>query len=420
MVTLLIVDRQMASPSDQLQSEWNDPASELTPVCLATTAKASASEVGIEHDPPQSHTPSKYKDNFFKEAQFSADGTTIVTHTDDGCLSSFVLPQDLLDESKRPHHLTPYSVLQSPTNVQSYALYPGFGLQDLSTTLILSAPTDLPLRLTNAVNADFTHATYPYIHSKTEAYISPNSLAFHQDGSHFVAGSKGAIAVFDTTRANEGPVAMHITKPKDPKSAATSMRDGSLIMSLAISGDGLLAAGSANRTVGLFSSSGHGSCQTAFSVAPARDDPEAATYSGSGITSLSWTPDGTYLLVGERQSDGIHVYDIRNQLKRVAWLAGRNARTTQRLGISTVPTQCGVEVWAGGVDGVVRMWRNPGQQEGMQQPNAELEAMHGDPISSAVWHPGGTILGTCSGQRQFNNEDDGVALPDNSLKVWSV
>ena len=409
----------MASPSDQLQSEWNDLTSDLTPVCLAST-ETSASEVKIEHDLPQSHTPSKYKDNFFKEAQFSTDGTSIVTHNDDGCLRTIVLPQDLLDESKRPHHLTPYSVLQSPTNVQSYALYPGFSLQDLSTTLILSAPADLPLRLTNAINSEFTHATYPYIHSKTEVYIAPNSLAFHKDGSHFVAGSKGSIAVFDTTRANEGPVTMHITKPKDPKSAATSMRDSSMIMSLNMSGDGLLAAGSANRKVGIFSSSGRGSCQTAFSVAPAVDDPEAATYSGTGITSLSWTPDGTYLLAGERQSDGIHVYDIRNQRRRVAWLAGRNALTTQRLGVSTVPTQSGMEVWAGGVDGVVRMWRNPGQQEGLQKPDAELEDMHGDPISSTVWHPGGTILATCSGQRQFDDEDDGTALPDNSLKVWSV
>jgi WD40 repeat protein len=409
----------MPSSTEQLETEPTEKSSELTPLCIGSTG-SSCLDVPIDHDPSKKDADCKYKNNFFKEAQFSPDGTTVVTHNDDGCLRTFVLPQDLLDESKHPHHLAPYSVLQSPTNVQSYALYPGFSLQDLSTTLVLSAPVDQPLRLTNAMDSTFTHATYPYIHTKTEAFISPNSLAFHPDGSHFVAGSHGAIAIFDAARTGEGPIAKHITKPKDPIMAATSMRDGSLIMSLDISSDGLLAAGSSNRTVGIFSSSGHGSCQTAFSVAPARDDPDASTYNGTGITSLAWTPDGNYLLVGERQSDGIHVYDVRNQLKRVSWLAGRNALTTQRLEFSTVPTQSGLEVWAGGIDGVVRMWQNPGQLEGIQPPNAALEGMHDGSVTSAVWHPGGAVIATCSGQRWFDDEDDTRTNHDNSLKVWTV
>lgn len=417
--TLLMAEHPMPSASDQHEPVGNGGPSELSPSCIGSTG-STFSNGSIDHSSSQEDTPSKYQNNFFKEAQFSPDGTTIVTHNSDGCLRTFVLPPDLLDEGKDPHHLAPYSVLTSPTNVQSYALYPGFSLQDLSTTLVLSAPVDQPLRLTNAMDSSFTHATYPYIHSKTEAYISPNSLVFHSDGNYFVAGSHGAVSIFDTARTSEGPIAKHITKPRDPKMAATSMRDGGLIMSLAISSDGLLASGSANRTVGIFSSSGHGSCQTAFSVAPSRGDPEASTYSGTGITSLAWTPDSRYLLVGERQSDGIHVYDVRNQLKRLAWLAGRNALTTQRLGFSTVPTRSGLEVWAGGVDGTVRMWQNPGQIEGVQQPDSELVGMHGDPISSAVWHPGGAVMATCSGQRRFDDEDDKTTLPDNSLKVWTV
>ena len=155
-------------------------------------------------------------------------------------------------------------------------------------------------------------------------------------------------------------------------------------------------------------------------MAPTKDDLNASTYSGTGITSLQWTPDDSYLLVGERQSDGIHVYDVRNQLKRLAWLAGRKALTTQRLDISTVPTQSGLEVWAGGVDGVVRMWKNPGMLEGVQQPNGELEGMHDDSITSAVWHPIGAEMATCSGQRRFDDEDNDTTPPDNSLKVWTV
>jgi WD40 repeat protein len=414
----------MASPLAEPESACQDAPSELQPRCIASTGMSFNGQ--IDTASPQAEATRKYKNNFFKEAQFSPDGTAVVTHNDDGGLRTFVLPQDLLEESEQPHDLAPYSILPSPTNVQSYALYPGFSLQDMSTTLILSAPVDQPLRLTNALDSSFTHAIYPYIHTKTEAYIAPNSLAFHSDGSHFVAGARGSVAIFDTSRANEGPVAMHITKPKDPQRAATSMRDSGLIMSLSISTDGYLAAGSSNRSVGIFSSSGHGGCQTAFSVAPGLNDPDAATCGGTGITSLTWTPDGNYLLVGERQSDGIHVYDVRNQLRRVAWLAGRNALTTQRLGIFTVPTLSGLEVWAGGMDGSLRMWQNPGQAEGTQEPDAVLSGMHGDSVTSAVWHPSGAVMATCSGQRRFDDadeeedEDQISTPPDSSLKIWSV
>ena len=408
----------MSSPQAEPEAACQGAPSDLQPRCIASTGVSFNGR--IDAASTQADTDCKYRNNFFKETQFSPDGTAVVTHNDDGGIRTFVLPQDLLDESSQPHDLAPYSILPSPTNVQSYALYPGFSLQDLSTTLILSAPVDQPLRLTNALDSSLTHAKYPYVHSKTEAYIAPNSLAFHSDGNHFVAGAHGSVAIFDTSRINEGPMAMHITKPKDPKRAATSMRDGSLIMSLSVSTDNYLAAGSANRSVGIFSSAGHGPCQTAFSVAPDRSDPDATTYSGTGITSLSWTPDGNYLLVGERQSDGIHVYDVRNQLRRVAWLAGRNALTTQRLGISTIPTASGLEVWAGGMDGSLRMWQSPGRVEGIQQPDAVLSGMHGDSVSSAVWHHGGAVLATCSGQRRFDDEVYPSTGPDSSLKIWTV
>jgi len=407
----------MASPLAEPEAASGDAPPELQPRCIASTGVSFNGH--IDTASPQADAARKYKNNFFKEAQFSPDGTAVVTHNDDGGIRTFILPPDLLDESKHPHELVPYSVLQSPTNVQSYTLYPGFDLQEPSTTLVLSAPADQPLRLTNALDTSLTHA-YPYIHAKTEAYIAPNSLAFHSDGNHFVAGAHGSVAIFDTSRANEGPIALHITKPKDPKRAATSMRDGGLIMSISISTDNLLAVGSSHRSVGIFASAGHGRCQTAFSVAPECSDPDSATYSGSGVTSLEWTPDGNYILVGERQSDGIHVYDVRSQHRRVAWLAGRNALTTQRLGISTIPTASGLEVWAGGVDGALRMWQNPGRVEGIQQPDAVLSEMHGDSIASAVWHPSGAVMATCSGQRTFDDADEVSTQPDSSLKIWSV
>ncbi|KAK1018806.1 hypothetical protein LTR54_000617 [Friedmanniomyces endolithicus] len=155
---------------------------------------------------------------------------------------------------------------------------------------------------------------------------------------------------------------------------------------------------------------------------------------------VRWTPDGKYLLAAERQSDGIQVYDVRNMIHRVAWLSGRQANTTQKLGIDVVPTADGCEVWAGGTDGCVHMWNDPGLREGHVTPGLTIK-MHEDPVSSAVWHPAGVVLATSSGCRYkapdadgFESEctdDDAMSTPspivlaespepDNRLAVWTV
>lgn len=399
----------LASSASEIAMSGNDDdldsaAAGLQPKCIASTGDAFNGRTIRKLERHYQPMLSDHDDtNFFLDAQWSADGTSIVTLNNDESLRAFVLPPELLDPAQQPHNLISHSTLSSATRVQSYTLYPRFNLNDSSTTLILSSASDLPLRLTNALHSGYIHATYSHIHPTTEAFIASNSLTFIGNGSHFASGSQGSVSVFDASRDGEGPVITHRTKPKNPADAATSMRDSGKILALSESCDGFLAAGSSNCTVGIFSKSGHGPCETAFCVASSSD--EELQRAGSGITSLAWTPNGQYLLVAERQSDGVHVYDVRYQLRRLAWLSGRRADTTQRLGIDIVPTADGCEVWAGGTDGFVRMWRNPGSMEGEQKPDAELK-LHNDAVPSAVWHPGGAVLATCSGQQHFAEDDE--------------
>lgn len=387
-------------------------AAVLRPTCVANTGDAFIGPVGFgQKKQGVNHADDHSETNFFQDAQWTADGTSVVSLNNDQSLRTFVLPPDLLDAVQQPHSLVPHTTLTSATKVQSYTTHPDFSLDDPSTTLILSSATDVPLRLTNAVHDSYVHATYSHVHPTTEAFIASHSLAFINDGTHFASGSQGLVSVFDVSRDGEGPVTKHRTKPKNPTEAATSMRDNGKIMALSVSSDGLLAAGGTNRKIGLFANQGHGACQTAFSVAGSPGDD--VHHSGSGITSVAWTPDGHYVLAAERQSDGIHVYDVRTQLRRVAWLSGRRANTTQRLGIDIVPTATGCEVWAGGTDGHVRMWQNPGSLEGEQGPDADLD-MHSDAVASAVWHHSGSVLATCSGQRHFDAKDDTDPSDDDS------
>ncbi|KAK5136593.1 hypothetical protein LTR08_002607 [Meristemomyces frigidus] len=379
--------------------------------------------------------------NFFQEARFSGDGTTIVTHSADQCLRTFVLPNDLLDESKQPHALGAHSTGSSPSNLQAYDLYPSFTLQDPSTTLVLSASVDQPITLRNVLDYSTVHAKYQHAHKTTEAYIRSNSLAFTRDGRHFIAGSKNALSIFDCTRDTSGPSSVRLTSASRKAQklyGAMSMGCKGIVSALSISHDGILAAGTTQREIALYGNDGRGECVTAFATA----DPHAGrSEPGSGITGLKWSPCARYLMIAERQCDSIQVYDVRKTMQRVSRLTGRKADTTQKLGMDVVPTANGYEIWAGGLDGSVRMWSNPGSKDGAHTPDAGMR-LHDDPVTSAIWHPSAAVLATCSGQRfpdtevedrplsgsESDSESDGGkqvtlypeqrSMPDNKLEIW--
>ena len=351
----------------------------LRPRCVATTGDAFCKAISDVHAEEANEKYDRAESDFFREAQFSSDGTTIVTHSEDQCLRTFVLPVDLLANSG-PHQLSTRRIIHSPSNVQSYALYPNFDLENPSTTVALSAARDLPISLVNVLHMNTVHATYPLIHPTTEAYISPNCIAWSRDGSRFITGSMNQISVFDSSYDGSGPILKHKTvsgKTEKKRFGGSTIHSCTGIFNaLSISPDGLLAAGTMQRQVTLYANEGSGECMTSFSLSTLRG--ERHTTKGSGVTQLAWSPCGTYLFVAERQSHVILVYDMRNTFERVAWLSGRQARTSQKLGIDVVPAADGFEVWAGGTDGYVHMWKNLGSRSGEHAPDGSLRLHDGE------------------------------------------
>ncbi|TVY23679.1 Guanine nucleotide-binding protein negative regulator [Lachnellula hyalina] len=282
--------------------------------------------------------------NFFKCAQWTPDGTSILTSSADNSVRTFVVPSDLLS-STSPKTLTPYTTHLHPTSINCVAPYPHFTLTEPSTTLYLSTPNSLPTRLLNALYPSTTPtATYPLISPTTEAYYTPASLLWSSP-STFLAGTDCLIALFDVERNGQGPVTRLPTIPSKRhkmKGGGVGMRG--IVSALGMQGEdaGMLAAGTWTRWVGLYDANGMGGTVAQWSVAEAADQHAGVEEEGSRRRC------GRYLCVVERKSGGLLVYDVRVTGKVVAWLEGREAWTNQRLGVDIFEGEGGLEVWAGG------------------------------------------------------------------------
>lgn len=337
-----------------------------------------------------SQTP-KNESNYFKSAQWSPDGTTILTSSADNTLRSFILPPDLLTPP-HPQKLQPYAVHKSPEPLHATAFHPCYDLQEPSTCLALASPRSLPIRLFSPFTADRILASYPLVSPTTEAWTAPHSLLFDpRGGNTFFAGSESCVSVFDVNRDGDAPVTRMHTTPSRRGGAAGRGGQGmkGIVSALGMSSQGMLAAGTYSRWVGLYDGFGRGGSAGVFSVGT-EDEVEP----GGGITQVVWSACGRYLCVVERASDGVGIWDIRGTGRRLAWLRGRNAKTQQRLGVDVM----GGEVWAGGLNGLVRVWEGLGMAEGVIDPSWEFKA-HDDAISSTTLHSSGSVLATCSGQR---------------------
>ncbi|CEJ58033.1 hypothetical protein PMG11_06705 [Penicillium brasilianum] len=388
-----------------------------SPVCVASTVEQTR------------ESPGPSSDGYFKSAQWSPDGTTLLANSADHHIRSYILPPDLLEKTST-HHLSPYSTLPSAEPTYATAFYPFYSLQDPSTTLFLSSVRDHPIRLASTL-APSCVASYSLVNPTTEAFITPHSMIYPSTlgGTHFLTGSDSMICLFDVSRpGTSGPVSWMPTIPSKRKQivgGGVGMKG--IVSALAVnpSGDGILAAGTFTRHVGLYSSNGSGELLGTFNVA--KTDANRAI-GGKGVTQLSWSPCGRYLFIAERKSDGVLVYDIRVTGQMLGYLRGRKAMTNQRMDIDIVSAGAdGYEVWAGGTDGMMRAWRNPIYSAGGQDPDWEFK-VHDDAVSSTVFHPMGNVVATCSGQRHRATDDSfdeaesdsGISQADNSLKVWSM
>lgn len=429
------------------------------------------------------------------------DGTTIITSSYDQQVCSFLVPEDLLEPREQPLILRPHRTLRLPEPTNVVAPAPYYDIRFPNTDHFLVACRDHPLQLYQALppgkglpEEDASQAehgsswkapisSYRLISPTTEAYHQIHALVWPFPGTHFYVGTRDLIADFDITRNGQGPSTLIPTIPSRRhirKGNGIGMRGTVSALSAQTTADdipsGLIAAGTWTRWVGLYDVHRSGECTATWSIKETAEgvlltdpspnlalpQPEADGTShrgmstpvrgigGAGITQTTWSPCGRYLVLNERQSTGMLVYDVRVTNKMLGFLAGRDALTHQRLSCDVFrgpDSVGGFEVWAGTKDGTVKVWERVGNSEGCQWPSWDFSAVDGRPggqgssapaLGSVGLHHSGSVVATCSGCWSMSDDDgdessrDGPVLPtlgrpflrkkleDSSLALWRV
>ncbi|KAK0636710.1 WD40-repeat-containing domain protein [Bombardia bombarda] len=437
-------------------------------------------------DNPDGAFPGRQPDigdrSFFRSLQWSADGTTLFTSSSTNRICTFVLPEGLLEPRQEPVLLKAHGtlVLAEPTN--AIAPCPYFALENPATQVILTASSDHPIHLRHAFPQPVTEdyppsspssssdgsqspapstptprqpppiASFNLIKQETEAYLPVTALIWPSPGTHFIAGTTNRLAIYDVSRPESAmssePLLSIATIPSTrhiSKGNGIGMRGTVAALAAQIRGEadhGLIAAGTWTRHMGLYDLQRAGECVATWSVAGAATE---ARVGGKGVVQTVWSPCGRYLVVNERASRGLLVYDVRGTYQLLACLTGRDGvDTNQRLSCDVFPgteSAGGFEVWAGTKDGSVAVWEGVGNQAGAVEPSWKRRT-HESAIGAAAIHSSGSVLATCSGSWEFietndsdsdsdsDSSDEGgsqlrnlkppIVVQETSLKVWSI
>ncbi|KAL7924563.1 hypothetical protein ACQKWADRAFT_286984 [Trichoderma austrokoningii] len=432
-----------AESCEERHDEKQAPSVRLLAERLANISQPELETASPDLDPTQ---------RFYTSAQWTADGTSILATASDQTVASFILPADLLQPAGEARHLARQASIKLPEPTQTLAGAPYFSLANPASQTFLVGCRDHPLHLYHAfpqldadadADADATRDgvvasrpiyTYKLIRMESEQFISPASLLWEAPGTHFICGSANRIDLFDASgHCADGPT---LTIPTIPSRRHISKGSGvgmkGTVAALAASppdGHGsILAAGTWTRRMGTYDVHRTDRVVANWSIAGADEKAFHISLGGQGIVQTAWSPCGRYLVVNERQADGLLVYDIRGTGQLLEVLKGRRATTQQRLRFDVFQGETGFEVWAGTQDGSVAVWEEVGMTNDVVDPSWMWKA-HKSPVGSTIVHSSGSVAATCSGGWGYPREGHAAGdeeshqrqiFDESSLRVWSI
>ncbi|CAK7274697.1 hypothetical protein SEPCBS57363_006295 [Sporothrix epigloea] len=244
-------------------------------------------------------------------------------------------------------------------------------------------------------------ASYSLIKHETEAFLPPMALLWSAPGTHFVVGTKSLIALFDSSRTSNDPPLLRVpTVTYTGGGFALGLKGmvSALAESTESSSQRLTAAGTWTRGVGLYDLTRSGGVCTAHWKLS--DDAASSVSRGDGVVQLLWSPCGRYLVVNERKSRGLLVYDVRGSGRLLCTLAGRSARSTQPVRCSVYAESDGkddgFELWSGTDSGNSVVYQGVGLREGVMEPTWQWQAHGQTVVGGMAMHASGSVVATCS------------------------
>ncbi|KAL1923912.1 uncharacterized protein VTP21DRAFT_6947 [Calcarisporiella thermophila] len=343
-----------------------------------------------------------WKENcFFKGLKWAPDGSCVLTSGNDNVLRTFECPASVYDHNEE-FPLEPTLSVRAAESIYDFTWYPMMSAYDPATCCFLAASRDHPLHLwdiTGSVRCSYS------VFDHCDQIVGPNSVAFNPDGTKIYCGYNNMIQIFDTLRPGRA-------SGKWPTTPTRRSREGQkgVISCLNFNFDGsLLAAGSYGCTIGLYD--------------PNLSIPLVALLRGAvgGLTQVQFSPCGNYLFSASRKDSDVLCWDMRNTSEVVGWMQ-RKLETNQRMAFDIESS--GRWLITGDQDGHLLVYsleellrtQNPA-------PSARMKA-HEDAIGAVGFHPAGSLLATCSGQRLFEGEEEEEeeekAAVDNSVRIWRV
>jgi len=352
--------------------------------------------------------PAAASDDFYTHCQWTFDGSTVIATSAERGVDFFVISNDRPETPDGARELIPDASLHLSEPTREVAPAPNFSIAYPETNCLLVGCKDLPIQLYHTPwhNAPpRVVCSYKLIKKETEAYITPASMLWLASGTHFVVGSTRRLDYFDVQQSmHKGPVLTCPTVASGRRAAGPMSMKG-IIASLSAPppwspGARWIAAGTWTRWVGLYDMERERQAVATWSVADAAATEWGVDVGGRGVSQTIWSPCGRYLVINERASTGLLVYDVRVTKRPVAVLLGRASSTPQRLSCDVVSmNQDGsvFEIWAGTQNGEVLRWDDVGRKGTTQEPSGRLAVGGSAPVGAVAVNQAGWRTATCSG-----------------------
>lgn len=346
---------------------------------------------------------SNSNNNFLKAVKWSPDGSCFLTSSDDNTLRVFDMPDygsrstlgnDLCDSED--DSFASRMIIHEGESVYDYCWYPHMLASDPASCVLAATTRDHPVHLWDSVSGELrgTYRAYDSMDEITTAF----SVAFNPSGTKLFCGYNKALRVFDIHRPG---------RDFEQYSTLTSTKDGQtgIISCISFSPvyNGLLAAGSYNRTTALYAEE---NAELLF-VLHGQE---------GGVTQVLFSRDGNYLYTGGRKDPYILCWDVRNTTGILYKFYRSAENTNQRIAFDIEPY--GRHLGTGGQDGQVNIYD---LQTGEWITN--FRAAY-DTVNGFCFHPSLPLAVSSSGHRRFcipGDDEESLILrvEENYASVWS-